>query len=174
MKARFFALVALVLGLDLATKAWASHALAHAPHAVVEGRLSLVLAHNPHGAMGLLREAGADARRVILVAVTTLASVVMIELARRTKPHERSVRAGLALILGGALGNLIDRVLHGVVVDFIDVTLMARGIDGATRATHWPTFNVADIAIVVGAVLVALQLRAASGTPATLSRRTPT
>jgi signal peptidase II len=63
------------------------------------------------------------------------------------------VRAALPLVLGGALGNLVDRLAHGYVIDFIDVHVSLLG-----REYHWPTFNVADAAITVGVALLALDL----------------
>lgn len=143
MRNRFFAIAALTLLADLGSKVWALRALANGP--IHAGRLSFVLAHNVHGAMGFLHQLPTDARRGILVATGMLASVAIVFMARRAAPL---ARIGLALILGGALGNLIDRALRGAVVDFIDVTLWP--------GRHWHTFNVADVAIVVGAALVAL------------------
>jgi len=66
---------------------------------------------------------------------------------RRLTTNDRVLGTGLMLILGGAAGNLTDRLLHGYVIDFVDVYY---------RAWHWPAFNVADSAITVGAVLLAL------------------
>lgn len=142
----FFALAASVLGLDLWSKAWASRALAEGPRSLLPGRVNLVLAHNPHGAMGFLHAAPGEVRRIVLVAAAVVASVVVVALARTAE--RRSTRVGLALVLGGALGNLIDRLFSGAVVDFIDVVL--------TRTRHWHTFNVADVAIVAGVALLML------------------
>ncbi len=147
VRARFFALTAVTLFLDLATKVWALRTLEGGP--ILHGRLNFVLAHNPHGAMGFLRQLPTDARRALLVATGLAASVVIVLMARRASPI---ARAGLGLILGGALGNLIDRALRGSVVDFIDV-IYAPG-------RHWHTFNVADIAVVAGAALIVLGTRA--------------
>jgi signal peptidase II len=140
---RFFLAAGLTLFVDLATKVWALRALSEGP--IHHGRVSFVLAHNVHGAMGFLHQLPTDYRRGILIATAMLASVAIVFMARRAAPL---ARFGLALILGGAMGNLIDRALRGAVVDFIDVMLWP--------GRHWHTFNVADVAIVVGAVLVAL------------------
>ena len=109
--------------------------------------LSFVLAHNVNGAMGFLRQIPTDTRRAVLVAFALLASILMVKMAEKTR--DSATRLALALTLGGALGNLIDRALRGAVVDFIDV-VYAPG-------RHWHTFNVADIAVVVGAGLLALR-----------------
>lgn len=152
----FFALTAVTLFADLATKAWALRALGAGPVHAIEGRLSFTLAHNANGAMGFLRQLPTDARRAVLVAFALLASVALITMARRTT--DAVTRTALALTLGGALGNVIDRMIRGAVVDFIDV-VYAPG-------RHWHTFNVADIAIVAGAALLAVRL---VRTPATVT-----
>jgi signal peptidase II len=143
VRARFFATVAITLFLDLATKVWALRALTDGP--LSYGRVSFFLARNVHGAMGFLHQLPTDTRRAVLIATGMLASVAIVFMARRAPPV---ARFGMGLILGGALGNLIDRALRGAVVDFIDVTLWG--------GRHWHTFNVADVAIVVGAALVAI------------------
>jgi signal peptidase II len=143
----FFGLAASTLLLDLASKAWASRALAAGPRTVFPGRLNFVLAHNPHGAMGLLHTAPDHVRRIVLITTTVLASVAIVAWARKATGV---ARVGLALVLGGALGNLIDRVSNGAVVDFIDVILYG--------GKHWHTFNVADVAIVAGVLLTAAEL----------------
>jgi signal peptidase II len=76
-----------------------------------------------------------------------------------TRAQNTAARLGVALVAGGALGNLADRVRHGYVVDFIDVSAVVRGVE-----RHWPTFNVADVAIVagVGLMLLATSSRARS------------
>ncbi len=147
----FFSLVALTLFADLGSKAWALRALTEGPRVAIEGRLSFVLAHNQSGAMGFLHQLAAEPRRALLIAVAVVASMAMTAFAARTRPEERVLRVGLALVLGGALGNVIDRALRGAVVDFIDV-VYAPG-------RHWHTFNVADVAIVAGAVLMVFAAR---------------
>jgi signal peptidase II len=138
-----FALVTAITTIaDLLSKAWAARALASGPRAVVDGRLNFVLAHNRHGAMGLLSSAPEQTRRVLLVALGIAAAAAIVAYARRV---DSIARIGLALVLGGAIGNLVDRVARGAVVDFIDVVLY--------RGHHWYTFNVADVAVVAGVVL---------------------
>ena len=159
----FFSLVALTLFADLGSKTWALRALTSGPRTAIEGRLSFVLAHNQSGAMGFLHQLGPEPRRALLIAVALAAAIAMTVFAARTRPEERVLRAGLAMVLGGALGNVIDRALRGAVVDFIDV-VYAPG-------RHWHTFNVADVAIVAGAVLMAL---AARPTPHQRGERTAT
>jgi len=80
----------------------------------------------------------------------------------KTDEPDRSTKVGLALILGGAVGNLVDRVTRGEVVDFLDVYAshpgLASWLESRFGTAHWPTFNVADSAIVVGASLLILDV----------------
>jgi len=153
---RFWPLFALVLLTDCATKRAAELHLvpAHVPHELMGEIVRLTLAYNPGAAMSL--SLGAHSRiGFSLLALGGLG--VMGYLYRRTSPGDRDAAAGLALIAAGALGNLMDRLRspRGV-VDFIDVGL------GDWR--FW-TFNVADMAITLGAVVlvIALQRRLEEG-----------
>ncbi|MBM3307306.1 MAG: signal peptidase II [Candidatus Eisenbacteria bacterium] len=96
---------------------------------------------NTGAAFGLFRGGGA-----VFVVVSALASVCIIALSRRIARLRRVEQLAFALVLGGALGNLVDRVRHGAVVDFIDIGI---------RDLRWPAFNVADSAIVIGVALLA-------------------
>tara|TARA_B100000686_G_scaffold352066_1_gene452759 strand:- start:3718 stop:4245 length:528 start_codon:yes stop_codon:yes gene_type:complete len=115
------------------------------PIEVVAG-LRFILVHNHGAAFGFLSSAGGWQRGLFI----SVAVAVMIYLARHlwvARPEERAVNTGFAMILGGAAGNLIDRVQHGYVIDFIDIHF---------KAWHWPAFNVADSAITIGAAVVIL------------------
>ncbi len=152
-KARhFWPLFSLVLLTDCATKRAAEAHLvpAHVPRAFFGEMVRLTLAYNPGAAMSL--SLGAHSRvGFSLLALGAL--VVMAYLYRRTAPGDRGAAAGLALIAAGALGNLLDRIRSARgVVDFIDVGL------GGWR--FW-TFNLADVAILLGAVVLVLALRRA-------------
>lgn len=163
---RFLVLAIATLAADLASKAWAVRALAHGPIVAIQHRLNFVLAYNPNGAMGMLHDVPATARRAIFVGISVLAVIAIFEMARRSRPTQSILRTGLALVLGGALGNLVDRVRAGVVVDFIDVIYARSG--GIER--HWHTFNVADVAIVVGVLLLAYDaVRTKKPIPAAMS-----
>jgi len=122
------------------------------PHRSVElipGVLNLVHVHNRGAAFGLLDE-GAGWQVVLLAAVAVAAiaalGVWLYQLGRR----EPATRLALALILGGAVGNLIDRVRLGYVIDFVDVHWY--------QAYHYPAFNVADSGITLGAILLIVLL----------------
>ncbi len=118
-------------------------------HTVVRGFLYLVHNENPGIAFGLLADGAAKWLPWLLSAISAVVIAVLAWLLATGRAGGRLGRAGLALILGGAAGNLIDRLLHGTVTDFLEVWL------GSYR---WPAFNVADSAISIGAVLAALEL----------------
>ena len=104
----------------------------------------LILVHNHGAAFGFLASAGGWQRGFFIF----VAAAVIIYLAWRlwmARSEEKLTNIGFAMILGGAAGNLIDRVRHGYVVDFIDIYV---------RDWHWPAFNVADAAISIGALVV--------------------
>src|SRR5439155_4335250 len=85
--------------------------------------------------------------------VSALAIGFIVTLFSRLQPRQRALKWGLPLVLGGALGNVFDRIHYGWVIDFIDVHVVRGGIEH-----HWPTFNVADIAICVGVGLMAVDM----------------
>ena len=155
----FLALVSFVtLVADIGTKVWAERRL-EAPDAylhpleVIPGYLGFVLAKNRGGAWGLLQGTPEMVRRPFFLFVSGLAIIFIVSLYRRLAPSQRALRWGLPLVLGGALGNLVDRIRYSWVIDFIDAHLRWGG-----REHHWPTFNVADIAICVGVGLMALDM----------------
>ena len=158
---RFWPLFSLVLLTDCATKRAAElHLLpAQVPHEFLGEIVRLTLAYNPGAAMSI--SLGAHSRvGFSLLAVGAL--IVMAHLYHRTAPGDRQAAAGLALIAAGALGNLIDRLRSARgVVDFIDIGL------GGWR--FW-TFNLADVAILFGAVVLGLALRRMEIGDAPLSR----
>jgi signal peptidase II len=88
-----------------------------------------------------------------------------VTLYRKLVPRQHALKWGLPLVLGGALGNVFDRIRYGYVIDFVDAHALYKGHDH-----HWPTFNVADIAICVGVGLMAVDMFTSrrSGTPASL------
>jgi signal peptidase II len=146
----FLAVVAgSVLVLDQAAKALILARLPlGASRPVIRGLFDLTHVHNPGGAFGFLAQARPELRSLLFVAVSILAAGMVVYLYRQTPAAQRGFKVGLALILGGALGNLIDRLRFGVVVDFLDFYV---------GAWHWPAFNIADSAITIGVCLFALQ-----------------
>ena len=117
----------------------------HEPLAVT-GFFNLVLVFNKGAAFSFLADAGGWQMPLLVCFALGAAIIVSVLLAR--SPERRMFCAGLALILGGAVGNVIDRLRFGYVVDFLDLH---------AGAWHWPAFNVADSAITVGAALLILE-----------------
>jgi signal peptidase II len=111
--------------------------------------LDLTHVHNTGAAFGLLNAADFPYKPAVMIGIAAVALVAIAAYATQLGFHERMARYGLALILGGAFGNLIDRAVAGYVVDFVDVYW---------GATHFWAFNVADSAITIGAVLVLLDM----------------
>jgi signal peptidase II len=105
---------------------------------------NLVLAHNYGAAFSFLAGAGGW-QRWFFTGLAIIVAVVLTVWMSRLKSEAKWEAISLALILGGAIGNVIDRVLHGYVIDFIDVYY---------GSYHWPAFNIADSAICVGAVML--------------------
>ena len=117
------------------------------PHPLMGEFLRVTLAYNPGAALNLYL---GDWSRLIFGGIATLAILVLLQLYRRTPPDGRLRAAALALVAGGALGNLLDRLRSPLgVVDFIDV--------GIGDARFW-TFNVADLGVTIGAILLAVVL----------------
>lgn len=142
----FWAVVTAVTALDVTTKWWAERALLPQgfPRGVAGDWLRLTLVYNPGAAFGL--NVGEHSRWVFM-ALTIIALAILGRLYLNTRDDDMPRSSALALVCAGALGNLIDRVRsERGVVDFIDIGF------GATR---WPTFNVADMAVSSGAVLLA-------------------
>lgn len=149
MKARVFwpLLLGLVLA-DCGSKRMAEETLTlHSPREVMGDVVRFTLAYNPGAAFGI--DVG-PASRVVFTVLTLVALVALIGMYRSTPASQRVQVAALALVTGGALGNLFDRLRGAAgVVDFIDVGL------GGTR--FW-TFNIADAGITIGAILLAISL----------------
>ncbi len=142
--ARAFGLAAVIVILDQVTKLWAVSALELYRSVEILPFFNLTLLHNTGAAFSFLADAGGWQRWFFVGLTVIIATGVAIWLAR-LPVHERFTRASLTLILGGAIGNLIDRIRLGYVIDFLD--FHAAG-------WHWPAFNVADAAISCGAVLL--------------------
>ncbi len=178
-------LAALSLLLDVLTKAWAENTLTRLPRSnpaliLLEDRLSFTLAYNRGGAWGLLQDAGENLRRPFFLIVSLAAVVFIVSLYGRLAPRQWALKWGLPLVLGGALGNLADRIVRGSVVDFIDYRadwvatmnrLVAKVSSGWHITDHWPTFNVADISICVGVGLMAIDMLTAKHGGADKGRR---
>jgi signal peptidase II len=116
---------------------------------IIPGFLDLTHVQNTGAAFGLLNSVDFPYKPAVMIGIAALALVAIAVYASQLGFHERLARLGLALILGGAFGNLIDRAIAGYVVDFVDVYW---------GEAHFWAFNVADAAISMGAVLVLLDM----------------
>lgn len=140
---RWLALAALVLLLDQATKAWMLASFRYMESQSVTSFFNLVLVYNSGAAFSFLAGAGGWQKWFFVILALGI-SVWLLSLLRR-HAQERLLPTALALILGGAIGNVVDRLRFDAVVDFLDFHLAGY---------HWPAFNVADSAITVGVVLM--------------------
>jgi signal peptidase II len=141
--ARWYALALALVLLDQLTKYWISASFGYGEARAVTGFFNLVLTHNKGAAFSFLAAASGWQRGFFIVIGLIAIVVIGVLLARHR--GEKLFCFALALILGGAGGNVIDRILLGHVVDFLDFHL---------AGWHWPAFNLADSAITVGAVLL--------------------
>jgi len=142
-----------VLLLDQCTKLLADALLVLHQQVVLVPGLALFKAYNPGAAFSFLSDASGWQRWFFVVLAFIVIGVLLVWL-QRLSAEEKATSLALALILGGAAGNLIDRLVYGHVIDFIDVYY---------GSWHWPAFNVADSAISVGAVLLLLDALRGAG-----------
>ncbi|HYR03015.1 MAG TPA: signal peptidase II [Syntrophobacteria bacterium] len=142
----FVGLTGGILVLDQVTKALVSAALRlHESRPIIPGFLSLTLVHNTGAAFGILAGERSPLRTFFFLVVSVVAMGVVLWLLWRLRPEQKVEAVALSLIFGGAVGNVIDRIRFGKVIDYIDAFY---------RSYHWPAFNVADAAISVGVFLL--------------------
>ena len=116
---------------------------------VIRGFFNIIHVRNTGGAFGIFGGEKGGLGSVLFVIISLLAIGVIVYLFMKTREDEKALAFSFTLILSGALGNLIDRVRYGEVIDFLDFHLSTY---------HWPAFNVADSAICIGIGLLALEL----------------
>lgn len=143
---------------DQASKAWIVANLRETSRIeLIPGWLNLVYSRNPGGLFGYFADLTQPWRTLLLLLVPIGAVVLVVHYLVRGDDLDRAARAALSLVLGGAIGNLIDRLFRGAVVDFIDAQAsgaLGRWLIDKTGTAHWHTFNVADTCIVCGALLL--------------------
>jgi signal peptidase II len=144
------------LGLDLLSKYLVGeHLHFGAKREVVEGFFYLTHVRNPGAAFGLFATAPEGVRLTFFIGISLVAVVIILSFFHRLAPGDRLSALALGFILGGALGNLLDRIRYGEVVDFLHFRLW--------KGYAWPDFNLADSFIVVGVALLVLELLATEG-----------
>jgi signal peptidase II len=116
---------------------------------IVPGLMDFTHVRNTGAAFGILNAADFPFKTVVIAIIAAMALVGVAMYAVNLAPHQRVARAGLALIIGGAAGNLVDRIVAGSVVDFVDVYW---------RTYHFWAFNVADSAITIGVGMMILDI----------------
>jgi signal peptidase II len=152
----FLGALALSIPLDQLTKEWILRSLSYSDEIpVVPGFFHITHVRNPGAAFGMLATSPEPVRLFFFIGVTLVAIGLIFSFYRKLAPGDRFSALSLGLILGGAVGNLLDRLRHGEVVDFLHFRLWG----GYT----WPDFNLADSFIVVGVILLVIELLATEG-----------
>ena len=147
---RWLWLTLAVVFLDRASKSWfESQTTEGWRRELIHNFIYLVHSRNPGLAFGILSDSASTGTRIVLILGSIAIIAVLAWLLVTSQSGGATAVAGLALLLGGATGNVTDRILHGAVTDFFEVWL------GSYR---WPAFNVADSAIAIGAVLILLDI----------------
>jgi signal peptidase II len=153
-KIALVSLIPAIFALDWITKRWIEkHVSFWDTHTVIPGLLSIVHAQNRGAAFSILSDAPDAVRALVLIGMSGVVTLIVAWMFRAAllKPaaHSAVGPLALAMVLGGALGNLYDRILRGSVTDFVLLYW---------RDWQWPAFNVADSAISIGAVLLLIDL----------------
>jgi signal peptidase II len=146
----FVSVVGVVVILDQVVKALVRPRLElHESITVISGFFSLTRVHNTGAAFGLMNNFDFPLKAAVLALLQTAALIGLTVYVAMLAPHQRLTRLGLSFVIGGAIGNLIDRVIYGYVLDFFD---FYRG------GWHFWAFNVADAAINIGVALMILDM----------------
>lgn len=144
------ALSVLIIFLDQLTKYLAVQQLALYESIPIFTGFNITLTHNMGAAFSFLSEAGGW-QRYFFISLGTVVSIVLVFWMKSLTKDQKCLFIALALVLGGVIGNVWDRITYGYVIDFIDVSL---GFIPLKIFNPWPTFNIADSAIFIGAILL--------------------
>jgi signal peptidase II len=146
----FVLTVLVIIVLDQITKVYIdTHMTLHESIPVINGFFNITYVRNPGAAFGFLSDASPFLRAFFLIGVSIFAAGLIVYYVVKMKTEDILLTYGMSLIMGGAVGNLIDRIRLGEVIDFLDVYISTY---------HWPAFNVADSAVSVGAVILFYKL----------------
>lgn len=146
---RYLPMVFLLVTIDQVTKFWIKHSFElYESREVIPGFFNLTFVLNPGAAFGILAKMNESYRKLFFILVTLVAILAVIFLMYKELKHR--LRAfSYALILSGAMGNFIDRIYMGKVVDFLDFYI---------KNYHWPAFNIADSSITIGIILLFIDI----------------
>ena len=157
-RAAYFIVSLAVLLLDQWTKGIITRTFdVHQSSPVVGGLFDLTYVRNSGAAFGLFASVDSSLKAILLNSIAVIVFLIVSAYALRSSHKSIRLQVGLALILGGAVGNLLDRVRFGYVVDFLDFAISGH---------HWPAFNVADSAICIGVALLFLDMLGSEDEPA--------
>ncbi len=146
----FFVTLAAVVLLDQFLKAYIGATMnLHESIPVIDGYFNITYVKNPGAAFGFLANSAPEFRSLFLITVTVIAIVLILYFISKNTAKEVLLTFSLSLILGGAVGNLIDRIRFGEVTDYLDFYISSY---------HWPAFNVADSAISLGALVLVVEI----------------
>ena len=146
----YFVIVITILALDRWTKSLIQSRLdLNDSISVIDGFFNITYVRNTGVAFGVFSSISSPAKSIILSGFAMLAAALVIAYSLRTPLRNRLLQVALALILGGALGNLYDRLAYGYVVDFLEFYV---------HSYSWPSFNVSDSAISIGVILLAIEI----------------
>jgi signal peptidase II len=143
---KYLSITGWVIVLDQVSKWWVLSWLSLYETVAIMPYFNLTMAHNYGAAFSFLAQAGGW-QRWFFIGLAVIISVVLLVWLAKLKPTAKLEAISLSLILGGAIGNVIDRIMYGYVIDFLDVYV---------GTSHWPAFNIADSAICIGAILLIL------------------
>ena len=121
---------------------------------IVEGFFNLTHIRNSGVAFGIFSDQNSELKPYILIFVSIIAIIAILVIFHQTGKNKKIVQTGLVLVFSGAIGNLIDRVLHKEVIDFIDIFIDNQ---------HWPAFNVADSCITIGVMFMVVDMFVGDG-----------
>src|SRR5579862_4607825 len=146
----YYGIAATVFALDRLTKhIIESRVSAFDIHPVIPGFFDIINARNRGAAFSLFADSTSPWRPVFLIGLSLVALILVAAILRNASRLDKATAIGLSLILGGAMGNVFDRIVSGAVTDFLDFYV---------GDLHWPAFNLADSAIVIGSCLLLLSL----------------
>jgi len=145
-----YTIAAVVFALDRLTKRIIENSMSvFDTHTVIPGFFDIVHARNRGAAFSMFADSTSPLRSFVLIGLSLAALALVAGMLRNASRLDRFTVIGLSLILGGAVGNVFDRIMSGAVTDFLDFYI---------GELHWPAFNVADSAIVIGSGLLLISL----------------